>query len=148
MANFYFDMDGTIFDLYGVDGWLDDLINSNPRPYEIAKPLVNFSRLAKAINKARRNGNKVSIISWLSKNSTEAYDEAVTIAKINAIRKHFPSVWFDEVYIIPYGTPKSSVAEYGILFDDEERNLNEWVNSGMGEAFTPDKIFEVLAARG
>ena len=37
-----FDMDGTIADLYGVDGWLDDLINKSARPYEVAKPLVNL----------------------------------------------------------------------------------------------------------
>ena len=34
-----FDMDGCIVDLYGVDNWLNDLINSNPRPYAIANPL-------------------------------------------------------------------------------------------------------------
>ena len=27
-----FDMDGTITDFYGVEGWLDDLHASNPRP--------------------------------------------------------------------------------------------------------------------
>ena len=28
----YFDMDGTIADLYAVENWLDDLINFRPRP--------------------------------------------------------------------------------------------------------------------
>lgn len=143
--NYYFDMDGTLFDLYAVEGWLEDLQNHNPRPYIEAKPMVNFARLARAINKARKNGNKVSIISWLSKTSNEDYDKAVTEAKLKAIRKHFPSVWFDEVYIIPYGTPKSTVAEMtnAILFDDEDRNLNEWIENG-GQAFKPEMIFEIL----
>ena len=29
----YFDMDGTIADLYAVDGWLADLRSENVRPY-------------------------------------------------------------------------------------------------------------------
>ena len=45
-----FDMDGTIADLYGVDGWLNDLINGDTRPYDIAKPLVNMSALARRLN--------------------------------------------------------------------------------------------------
>ena len=36
----YFDMDGTIADLYGVDGWLDDLMNESTRPYAAAAPLL------------------------------------------------------------------------------------------------------------
>ena len=39
----FFDMDGTIADLYGVDGWLDDLRAERVRPYAEAKPLVNLS---------------------------------------------------------------------------------------------------------
>ena len=35
-----FDMDGTIADLYGVENWLEHLINGNTFPYEMAKPLI------------------------------------------------------------------------------------------------------------
>lgn len=139
-----FDMDGTIFDLYSVDNWLADLIAENPRPYEVAKPMINFSRLAKRIHKVQAQGHKVEIISWLSKNSTLEYDEKVTKAKINALMEHLPSVEWDNIYIVPYGTPKSEVtkAKNAILFDDEERNRNEWTK---GMAYAPDKIFEVMA---
>ena len=40
-----FDLDGTIVDFYGVDGWLDDLHNESTRPYDIAKPLYNMEVL-------------------------------------------------------------------------------------------------------
>ena len=63
----WFDMDGTIADLYGVDGWLEDLINQNPRPYIEAKPLLNLSLLARRLNKLQKKGYKIGIISWLSK---------------------------------------------------------------------------------
>ena len=39
----YFDMDGTLANFYGVENWLDYLENEDTTPYEIAKPLFNFS---------------------------------------------------------------------------------------------------------
>jgi phosphoglycolate phosphatase-like HAD superfamily hydrolase len=137
----YFDMDGTIADLYGVDGWLADLEAHNPRPYAEAKVMHNMSALARAIHKAQQNGHQVGIISWLSKTATEDYNKAVEKAKRKWLKKHLKSVTFDEVHIIPYGTPKSTVAVKGaILFDDEERNRNEW----QGKAYEPKEIFEIL----
>ena len=38
MKAIYFDMDGTIADLYGRDGWLDDLMNEYTRPYREVIP--------------------------------------------------------------------------------------------------------------
>lgn len=138
----YFDMDGTIADLYGVDGWLADLEARRTRPYDEAKVMHNMSALARAIHKAQENGIQVGIISWLSKTATAEYNEAVTIAKRKWLQKHLKSVQFDEIHIVPYGTPKSTVATaMGILFDDEERNRLEW---NKGEAYAPEKIFEIL----
>ena len=138
----YLDLDGTVADLYGVDGWLADLEAKRTRPYDEAKPMHNMSALARALNKAQRNGIQIGVISWLSKNATEDYNKAVTRAKRKWLKKHLKSVNFDEVHIVPYGTPKSTVAEnIGILFDDEERNRLEW---NKGDAFPPEKIFEIL----
>lgn len=136
-----FDLDGTLVNFYGVDGWLDDLLNERTRPYEICKPLWNFSKLARMMNKAQENGNKIVIISWLSKNSSENFERAVTKAKLNYLKKHLPSVNFDEIHIVSYGTPKSNFGdENSILFDDEERNRNDW----NGIAYEPNEIFNIL----
>ena len=137
----YFDMDGTIADLYGVEGWLDYLINGNPFPYATAKPMVNMSRLARRLNTLQREGNEICIISWLSKTSTAEYDELVTRAKLAWLEKHLASVRFDEIHIVAYGTPKHTIGQ-GILFDDEAHNREGW---GEG-AYTPEEIFEVLRA--
>ena len=37
MRTIYFDMDGTIANLYGVDGWLDMIINRDATPYKVAE---------------------------------------------------------------------------------------------------------------
>ena len=137
----YFDMDGTIADLYGVEGWLDDLIAENTRPYAEAKPLLNLSLLARYIHKAQKMGYIVGVISWLSKSGTPEYNKAVTEVKKEWLAKHLPSVEWDEIHIVEYGTPKSTCRTCpGILFDDEERNLNEW---GAG-AIIASNLLEVL----
>ena len=61
----YFDMDGTIADLYGVSGWLNDLDAFRTRPYDEAKCMHNMSALARAIHRAQSRGYRVGIISWL-----------------------------------------------------------------------------------
>ena len=42
----YFDMDGTIANLYGVENWLDYLMNEKTVPYDIASPMVDLEKLA------------------------------------------------------------------------------------------------------
>lgn len=138
----YFDMDGTIADLYGVENWLDFLLASNPTPYAIAKPLINMNRLARLLNRLQAEGYHIGIVSWLSKNSTEAYDNAVTLAKARWLDRHLHSVCWNEVKIVPYGTPKQEVVNFpsGILFDDEVQNRENWV----GNAYDVNNILGVL----
>ena len=136
------DMDGTVANLYGVENWLDYLIAGDPYPYEAAEPLVNLSRLARYLNRLQKMGHKLVIISWLSKNSTPEYDAMVTCAKMVWLVKHLPSVRWNEINIVPYGTNKWETCGDGILFDDEARNRESWDGDG---AFSPDEIFEVLA---
>ena len=59
----YFDMDGTIADLYGVEGWLDYLTTEDAFPYANAKPLVNMNTLAKRLNRLQAEGCEICVIS-------------------------------------------------------------------------------------
>lgn len=144
MRTIWFDMDGTLADLYGVNGWLDNLIAKETRPYDEAKPLINLSLLARYLNILQSVGYRIGIISWLAKNSNEQYDEAVTLSKMKWLKAHLKSVQFDEIHIVPYGTPKEmfSKSKMDILFDDETPNREKWI----GEAFDEKKIFEILKA--
>ena len=144
MTTIWFDMDGTIADLYGVDGWLDYLIAKNSLPYEIAKPLIRLSLLARMLNELQRKGYRIGIISWLAKNSNEDFDRAVTETKMKWLKVHLTSVQFDEINIVPYGTPKEffSKSDTDILFDDEAPNREKW----NGIAYDVDSIIEILKA--
>ena len=135
----YFDMDGTIANLYAVDGWLNDLIAENTRPYAQAAPMVNMSLLARRLNALQKAGYTIGIISWLSKDGTKAYGDKVAKVKKQWLKKHLASVHFDEIHIVAYGTPKETLGA-GIIFDDEEHNRTHW---GEG-AYEPKDIFTIL----
>lgn len=142
MRTIFFDMDGTIADLYGVTNWLEYLMEENTLPYEIAKPLLRLSSLAKILNRLQREGYKIGIISWLSKNGTDEYNKKVTAAKEKWLRTHLKSVQFDEIHIIKYGTNKDIFrhTDKDLIFDDEEKNRKNWG----GQAHDVNNIIEVL----
>jgi hypothetical protein len=135
----WFDMDGTIADLYGVPNWLEKLMAEDATPYAEAAPLLRLAALARILNRLQREGYKLGIVSWLSKGATPQYQRAVAKAKIEWLQIHLRSVRFDHIDIIEYGTPKH-IGRKGILFDDEEKNRTEW---GEG-AYDVNNILEVL----
>lgn len=142
MKTIYFDMDGTIANLYAVNGWLPMLRAEDTTPYTLAEPMMRMNVLARVLNGLKRKGFKVGIVSWTAKNGTTEYNERVKKAKIEWLKNHLKSVQFDEIHIVEYGTPKHEIVndKNGILFDDEEPNRTEW----KGTAFDVDNIIEVL----
>lgn len=139
----WFDMDGTIADLYGVENWLEMLITHDETPYAIAKPIVNLSVLARLMNKVQRKGFEICIVSALAKDSTAEYDEKVRNAKIKWLANHLKSVHFDEIRFVPYWYTKNDVnTGADVLFDDEERHLEKWT----GTAVHASKMIETLKA--
>ena len=146
----WFDMDGTIADLYSVDGWLEDLLAFNTRPYEQAKIMYNQLSLLEVMAELKKelrpefinrideifvfhklNDNEISqiIISWGSKARNEEYDEMVTKAKKEWLEKTLLNILLDKVIVTQYGVCKADTCRpygYGILVDDEKPNRDSW----------------------
>lgn len=123
-----FDMDGTIADFYGVDGWLDDLKAESIRPYATAKCMYNEDALVNLINELKNDGWFIVITSWLAKNSTKIYDNNVRQAKKDWLEKiGFP---YDEIHLVKYGTTKANctrkIGGYQVLVDDNEKVRKGW----------------------
>ena len=139
-----FDMDGTIADLYGVQGWLEDLRNENPRPYEMAKPMYDMEMLGYILEILKVQGWKVVVTSWLAKGSTKEYDEMVRRAKREWLARYqFP---VDEIHLVKYGTTKANCTRklggYQILVDDNETVRKGWT---LGETINANEnIIEKL----
>ena len=123
-----FDMDGTIADLYGVEGWLEDLRAENPRPYEVAKPLVDMTALNILCEALAARGWRIVVTTWLAKDSSKEYDEKVRRAKLRWLREH--EFMFDEFHGVKYGTTKANCTRkhggFQVLVDDNEAVRNGW----------------------
>ena len=137
----YLDMDGTIANLYGVENWLEYLINEDTFPYKAAEPLIDMAYFNELCIQLQNKGIKIGIISWLSRGGSKEYNKEVRKVKKEWLARNV-GIKFDEVHIVKYGTKKNYVAndKLGILFDDEIQNRENW----KGNSYNEKEIFEIL----
>jgi hypothetical protein len=143
----WFDMDGTIADLYGVDGWLDDLMAHNVRPYAEARPLYAEIDLLMLFADLKMRGYNLGVISWGSKERNADYDKAVAKVKRRWLWERCLSDLLDEIIVTPYGVRKADTCRRygtGILVDDEEQNRTAWDLGATVDA--TDNIIDALRA--
>jgi len=138
----YFDMDGTIANLYQVPQWLERLRMFDAMPYYEAAPIGNMSQLSYILNKLQKAGIKLGIISWLPMGSNPEYDKKVRNKKRKWLEKHLHSVEWDEIHLVKYGTPKHLVTKHkdSILFDDNADVRSKW----KGLAYSEKEIITIL----
>lgn len=123
-----FDMDGTLANFYGVDGWLNDLENENTRPYDIAEPLYNMEVLNAVIDILRLQGWRIVVTTWLSKGANKSFEDATRVSKIAWLDRY--NFVYDEIHLVKYGTTKANCTRklggFQILVDDNEKIRNGW----------------------
>lgn len=141
MSTINFDMDGTIANLYADPDWLPRLRAHDASVYANAAPLVDMAQLARLLNALQEKGHRLAVISWLSKDKDPAFEVEVSKVKMEWLSVQLPSVRWDSINIVSYGTPKGNfgTAE-DILFDDEQQNRENWP----GTAYDVDNILEIL----
>jgi FMN phosphatase YigB (HAD superfamily) len=123
-----FDMDGTIADLYGVEGWLEMLRNEDATPYRVARPLYDMKVLTAMLTILQAKGWRVVVTTWLAKGSSKRYDALVREAKLEWLDEmNFP---YDEIHLVKYGTTKANCTRhhggFQILIDDNDKVRNGW----------------------
>lgn len=141
-----FDMDGTIADLYGVQGWLEKLRAYDASPYVEAKPIYDMDELNLILATLKGLGWMIVVTSWLSKESTPEYDKLVRVAKKDWLDKEeFP---YDEIHLVKYGTIKANCTRklggFQIIVDDNTAVRNGWTLGGTIDA-REDIISSLLA---
>ena len=141
-----FDMDGTLADFYSVQGWLNDLQNENPRPYRIAKPLLNMEKLSSLLKSLQENFD-IIIISWLSRGSSKNFDILTRSIKKEWLKEYnFPA---DSLHLVKYRTLKQSTLrgkyKKAILFDDDINIREKWNSPTRSRySFAPCQILGIL----
>lgn len=125
-ATIFFDLDGTIADLYGFNDWLTYLQNEQTTPYIEAGLLVDGERLRNFLAAGKAAGVLFGVISWGAKNASKDYQKAIRRAKIDWLKKNDLLQYFSELHVVKYGTPKnkSTKNRTGVLIDDELQRWN------------------------
>jgi hypothetical protein len=144
MEAVYFDLDGTLANLYNVEGWESKLRAEDASPYADATPLVDMVRLAAIIAKLRSAGVTVGVISWGAMDGTTEYTRGVKRVKMAWCKRY--GLTFDEFHVVKYGTPKHRVAKckHSVLVDDSSAVRQTWTLGATIDASDSRRMMEQL----
>lgn len=133
----FFDLDGTVFDLYGKKNWLKSIETETAGLFTewgdnngfLSK--IDQYDLKKYANELINKGYTFAVITWLPMGCSPEYAEICRREKIEWVRKSMPFV--DEISVMPYGVPKQygivTKADKMILLDDNAEIMQMWVNN-------------------
>lgn len=138
----WFDMDGTLYDLYNIPNWLERLEEKDEGVFYHGTMMYNPFRIEQAIDALIAHGWQVGVITWAPK-GVEKDDPFFT--KVENIKrfwlKRFYPALLENFYCLPYGESKSVCAcdhwkersldpDMGvqILVDDNMLVRDEWAS--------------------
>jgi hypothetical protein len=149
MKKLFFDMDGTVADLYGRDGWLESLQKEESGLFLNLEPMFNQENFTRICQNLISQGWAIGIITWLPRNGSVEYMETVTREKYQWAMKYMPFI--SEFHPLPYGTPKQYAntqnAKTMVLVDDNHEVLQMWMTPTQRKGvqiLVSDKIEEVI----
>ena len=124
----YFDLDGTLYDLYSIPDWLPRLRAHDPMTYYDGKPKVDLDALNHLLEQFTAKGIIIGVISWCSIDGTRWYNAATRAIKRTWVKENIPCV--TEIHVTKYGTPKHKIANIknSILIDDDSDVRRNWDN--------------------
>lgn len=107
MNSIWFDMDGTIAELYKVKDWLPALRSNDWSVYDKCLPRAHFERINAAIEALVGNGWQVGVITWASKGiGWDRHLDAIAETKFEWLCRFFPALANGKFACIPYGEDK------------------------------------------
>lgn len=141
MNSIWFDMDGTIAELYKVKDWLPALRSNDWSVYDKCLPRAHFERINAAIEALVENGWQVGVITWASKGIDWGEElDAITETKFAWLCRFFPALADGKFACIPYGCDKgqfmwdmhNNYCPYDVsyLVDDNKEVRSAWRKFG------------------
>lgn len=128
MKKIYFDMDGTVADLYGEKNWLNNLRNEREGSFINLRPLVDMNELAMVCHQLMNLGYSFGVITWLPMGASYEFERVCEEEKRAWVEEFMP--WVSEFYAKSYGVPKqyapSKRAAEMILVDDNAEVRAMW----------------------
>ena len=138
----YFDLDGTLYDLYSMPNWLERITALDDETAYTSEDalIVDMVRLHETLYRLVDAGYGIGVVSWLAGGSSRKYDRKVRAAKREWIWKFLPMA--TEIHIVKYGTPKHRIINdkgNAIIVDDNATVRETWTH-GMAIDATEDII--------
>ena len=149
----YFDMDGTVYDLYGVADWLNKLRTEDVSVYATGNRLFD-DEFYKVVSALMRYGVRFGVITWGSMTATPEFEVQTEETKRQWVNEHLPFV--ESFHYQQYGTPKQQAVKNrtknDILIDDNSDVLRVWINGNTRKGYqvtaeksVTDILKEILA---
>lgn len=129
MKKIFFDLDGTVANLYGQENWLTDLRLEKKNLFKNLKPLCDMKKLNRLAMELKKQDWEIDVITWLPMNVSPIYESIVKKEKQKWIKKYMPFI--TETYMLPYGELKQNANykkcdDIEILIDDNDDIRNDW----------------------
>ena len=145
----YFDLDGTVFDLYGKSNWLEILRTEQIGAFQGSfLPEIDLNEFYATIEHLSIYGVQFAVISWLPMQASPEYEEICRQEKNEWILENLPFV--SEVSIVPYGIPKQDCiikrAQRMILLDDNAEVCEMWRTAKQRQSIQITKDWTVVHA--
>lgn len=144
-----FDLDGTLFDLYGKENWLELLRSENPSAFEgDFLPEIAISNLYSIMEKLANIGVIFEVITWLPKFASADYENKCSAVKKRWVKENLPFI--TNTACISYGVPKQKAINRKTgkmyLIDDNEEVGKVWKTKVQRKYVKVSKKFTVVDA--
>lgn len=144
----YFDLDGTIYDLYSMPKWLEMLQNEQEGVFIQGQSCVPLDKLNSNIYRLLQLNVRFGIISWLPMQASLEYEEICRQEKLQWIKENLPFI--TEILIVPYGTPKQNSVRKKtrkmFLIDDNINVCEMWKTKKQRKMILVNNDFDVIDA--
>ena len=132
----WLDLDGTVYDLYSVENWLEKLRSENSSVFSEGGFIGDYDRFISICNKLVSVGVQFEVITWLPMQASEEYEIECAEAKREWVKKFMPFV--TEFTAQSYGIPKQNAikkrAKTMYLLDDNKEVCEMWNTNKMRRA--------------
>ena len=137
----YFDLDGTVYDLYNVENWLEKLRSEDASVFSEGDFIGDYNRFKTVCEKLVSVGVQFEVITWLPMQASEEYEIECTEVKREWVKKFMPFV--TEFTAQSYGIPKQNAikkrAKTMYLLDDNKEVCEMWKTDKMRKAINVNR---------
>ena len=148
------DLDGTVYDLYNVENWLEKLRSEVASVFSEGDFIGDYNRFKTVCEKLVAMGVQFEVITWLPMQASPEYERECAEVKREWVKKFIPFV--TEFTAQTYGIPKQNAiikrAKRMYLLDDNAEVCEMWktekmriaINVNRGELTTIEALEKIL----